>query len=307
MTGQPSTQPAEDPTLDLGNSVMMKLVLIPAGKLMMGSTKSEQDESTRSAVAAGVPKESFSFADEGPQREVSITRPFYMGTYEITRGQFAPFATETGYKTDAEKEGWAFGWTASTWDKVNGASWRSPGFEQTDNHPVVCVSHHDAVAFCAWLSTKTGRAVRLPTEAQWEYACRGGTSWVYPWGDSPDAGRGWCNAADQTGKEKIPFDYIFNWADGYVFTAPVGNYRPNGFGLYDVIGNVSEWCSDWYADSYANANNQDPRGAASGSFRVLRGGGWDGNPAICRSSLRFHGTPAGRSSCLGFRVAVDLK
>ena len=291
-TTGPTTQPAKELTLDLGNKVTMKLALIPAGKFMMGSPETEKDR-----------------GKDETQHEVTISKPFYMGVYEVTKGQFAQFVSESGYKTDAEKDGWAYAWDGSKWVKVNGASWKEPVFEQTDDHPVTEVTHNDAVAFCDWLTKKTGKTVSLPTEAQWEYACRAGTKTAYPWGDDPDDGKGWCNAADQTAKKQFSNSNLppFSWDDGYVFTAPVGKFKPNAFGLHDMIGNVLEWCSDWYADSYANADKVDPTGPASGSFRVLRGGGWLGYPQFCRSAYRFRLTPDSRISNFGFRVSVDLK
>ena len=288
---QPSTQPAKELTLDLGNKVTMKLALIPAGKFTMGSPKDEKDRSD----------------DEGPQREVTISKAFYMGVYEVTRGEFAAFVKDAGYKTDAEKEGWAYAWDGKSWGKVDGASWKKPGFEQTDEHPVTEISHNDAVAFCDWLTKKTGKTVRLPPEAEWEYACRGGTNTAYPWGDDPDDGKGWANAADQTAKKQFSNWTAFSWDDGYVFTAPVGKFKPNAFGLHDMIGNVWEWCADWYADSYANANNTDPQGPASGTSRVLRGGSWCDLPQLCRSARRLRSSPGFRVIDLGFRVVVDLK
>jgi formylglycine-generating enzyme required for sulfatase activity len=278
-------------TLDRVNGVSMKLVVIPAGKFLMGSPQVEKDRSS----------------NEGPQREVTITRPFYMGVHEVTKGQFAQFISSSGYRTDAEKEGKAWGSDGSKWEVMAGHSWRKTGFQQGDDHPVVNVSYNDAVAFCDWLSRKTGRKVTLPTEAQWEYACRAGTTTAYPWGNSPDDGKGWANAADQAAKRQFPRWTTFNWDDGFVFTGPVGRFRPNGFGLHDMIGNVWEWCSDWYADSYANAKNQDPIGPDSGSARVLRGGSWFDPPAICRSANRAQGDPAIGADFFGFRVAVELK
>jgi formylglycine-generating enzyme required for sulfatase activity len=295
-------------SLDLGNGTKLELVLIPAGKFTMGSSKAEQQDFTKSAIAGGIKEGTFDLADEGPQREVTISKGFYMGVYEVTKGQFAQFISDSGYKTDAEKDGKAWGWDGSKFAEMAGYSWRKTGFEQADDHPVVNVSWNDAVEFCKWLSKKTRQAGNLPTEAQWEYACRAGSKTACPWGDDPDDGKGWCNAADKTAKDKIPFIYTFTWSDGYVFTAPCGSFKPNKLGIYDMIGNAWEWCADWYdKDYYANAKNTDPQGPPSGSNRVLRGGCWISYPRNCRSATRHWDSTGYRDCAVGFRVSVDLK
>ncbi len=275
-------------TLDLGDGVTMKLVLIPAGEFVMGSPADEERRDD----------------DEGPQRRVMLTKPFYVGAYEVTKVQFAQFVSDSGYKTTAEKQGWSYAYKGDGWGKVDGASWRKPGFAQGDDHPVVCVSHDDASAFCRWLSRKHGARVRLPSEAQWEYAARAGSKTVYPWGDDPDEGKGWANAGDRTAKEKYSGWIVFNWSDGYVFTAPVGGFRSNGFGLHDTVGNVWEWCADWYQDSYEGLATEDPKGPKGGKHGVQRGGSWCSFPWDCRSALRYGGTPGHRSGNIGFRVVV---
>jgi len=279
--------------LDLGGRITMKLVLIPAGKFLMGSPAGEKGRTD----------------DEGPQREVTISKPFYMGLYHVTKGQFAQFVADSGYKTEAERDGKAWGWDGSKFAEIPGYSWRKTGFEQADDHPVVNVSWNDAIAFCEWASKKTGKKVSLPTEAQWEYACRAGTKTAYPWGDDPDDGKGWANAADQTAKKTFGATWTyFSWDDGYAFTSPAGKFKANAFGLYDMIGNAWEWCADWYDKGYyANANKTDPTGPASGTHRVLRGGAWGGGPRLCRSAYRGWDSPARRSGGIGFRVFVDLK
>jgi formylglycine-generating enzyme required for sulfatase activity len=285
-----ASDPPKELTLDLGGGVTMKSVLIPSGKFMMGSPASE---------AKREPSET--------QHEVTITKPFYMGIHEVTVGQFAAFVKETAYQNEAEKEGWAFAWTAAGVEKVNGASWRIPGFPQGETHPVTEVTWNDAVAFCQWLSRKSGRSVRLPTEAEWEYACRAGTSTAYQWGGDPDMGKGWANGADQTAKAQFPNWPVFNWADGYVFTSPVGSFRANAWGLYDMHGNVSEWCADWYDKRYYGSGaSVDPLGPVSGEGRVLRGGAWPSIPMLCRSAGRGWFSPQARFNYFGFRCAMTL-
>jgi len=294
---QPSTQAAKELTLDLGNKVTMKLVLIPAGKFMMGSPETEKDRDK----------------DE-TQHEVTISNPFYMGITHVTVDQFAAFVKDSGYKTDAEKDGWSVGFEIKdgkiALKKMNGCSWRNASFEQNGDHPVVQVSWNDAKAFCDWLSKKSGKTVVLPTEAQWEYACRAGTKTAYPWGDAPDDGKGWANASDQSLKKKLPNAppewKFFGWDDGFVFTAPVGSFKANAFGLYDMNGNAGQWCQDRYG-AYEKGASTDPTGPDTGSYRVLRGGCWSNYPQYCRSAIRGGYVPVTRLSKFGFRVVLDLK
>ena len=201
-----------------------------------------------------------------------------------------------GYKTDAEKgeKPGAFGWNP---DKKNFEfnekySWRNAGFEQTDEHPVVNVSWNDAVAFCKWLSKKESKTYRLPTEAEWEYACRAGTTTRYYSGDDPETLAKVGNVADAAAKAKFPdWKCTIKANDGYVFTAPVGQFKPNAFGLYDMHGNAWQWCADWYgAEYYATSPADDPTGPDSGDVRVLRGGSWYAGPNFARSARRAAGT-----------------
>ena len=192
---------------------------------------------------------------EYPQHRVRITKPFYLGTYHVTRGQFRQFVADTGYKTDAEKgeEPGAFGWDPDKkeFDFNEKYSWRNVGFEQTDEHPVVNVSWNDAKAFCEWLSKKENQTYRLPTEAEWEYACRAGTTTRYSSGDDPETLAKVGNVADATAKAKFPdWTWTIKASDGYVFTSPVGSFQPNANGLYDMHGNAWQWCADWYGAEY---------------------------------------------------------
>ena len=239
--------------LDCGGGVAMKLALIPAGEFMMGSPEGEQDRGS----------------DEGPQRRVTISKPFYLGVTQVTQAQ----------------------WRAV----MNTEPWEGESFCQTGpDNPASHVSWDDATAFCNGLSKKTGRTVRLPTEAEWEYACRAGTTTRFYYGDDPDYGK--------------LGDYA--WYDGNVddigesYAHPVGAKKPNAWGLYDMHGNVFEWCADWYADSYTNADTRDPKGPSSGEARVLRGGSWDGHPQNCRAAYRYGDSPGGRDIDSGFRVVV---
>ena len=291
-----TTRPAGAPlVLDLGGDVSLKLVRVPAGKFIMGSPKTERKHSKT----------------EGPLREVTISRDFYMSRCEITRGQFAAFVKATEFKTQAEKDGWAYAWDAKgkKWDKVKGATWRQVGHEQTDYHPVVCVTWSDAAAFCTWLSGKTGRTVRLPSEAEWEYACRAGKQTIFSWGDTLAEGKGSCNVADKTAKKTFGGWKIFPWEDGHVYTAPVGSFTPNAFGLCDMHGNVWEWCSDRYARDYSKGGRVDPTGPETGKHHVIRGGSWMSSPPFVRSAYRRKCDVRGFfcDNIVGIRVVVEVK
>ncbi len=302
--------PPAELTVDLGGGVKLPMVLIPAGEFTMGSCESAEDTAAffNKALGDGGLKADY-FNGERPQHRVRITRPFYLGKYHVTRGQFRQFVTDAGYKTDAEKGeipgafgldggGKKFGFNGKY-------SWRNAGFEQTDEHPVVNVSWNDAVAFCKWLGRKGGSTYRLPTEAEWEYACRAGTKTRYYSGDDPETLAKAGNVADATFRAKFPnLKFTIKGSDGYVFTAPVGSFKPNGFGLYDMHGNAWQWCADWYGNGYyAVSPTDDPTGPDSGDRRVLRGGSWIFWPSNCRSAGRGRMPPGFRSLETGFRIA----
>jgi len=184
-------------------------------------------------------------------------------------------------------------------------SWRKVCFEQTDEHPVVGVSWNDATAFCEWLSRKEGKTYRLPTEAEWEYACRAGTTTQYWNGDDPEDLALIGNVADAKGKAQFPDWMAIRGSDGYVYTAPVGKFRSNGFGLYDMHGNVRERCADWWAKGYyAVSPTEDPPGPETGSYRVVRGGSWLDGAGSCRAAAHGGHEPQDRFDLLGFRVAA---
>ncbi len=254
-------------TRSVTNSLGMKFAPIKAGEFLMGSPDTDKDAED----------------DEKPQHRVRITRPFYLGVHEVTRGQFRRFVDDSGYQTEAEKDGkGGYGWNeaAKKFEQTPRYTWREAGFEQTDLHPVVNVSWNDAVAFAEWLSKKEGKTYRLPTEAEWEYACRAGTTTRYFPGDDAEALAEVGNVADGTAQEKYP-----DWkrpsrrAMGSSTRRPVGRYRPNAWGLHDMHGNVWEWCWDWYGkDFYKGSRVDDPAGPLEAAFRVFRGGGWHDYP-----------------------------
>jgi len=301
------------------NFIGMKLTLVPPGEFEMGSSESARQ--TAAFFKANYVMDHLSIptlADvlrrEHPQHRVRLTKPFYLGTFHVTRGEFRKFISDSGYKTDAERVATpgAGGWDPRQDQLVfkSGSSWRSSGFQQTDEHPVVNVSWFDATAFCKWLSRKEGKTYRLPTEAEWEYACRAGTKTRYYSGDNPETLAKVGNIADAAYRAKFPgcvsSECAIRESDGYVFTAPVGQLRPNAFGLYDMVGNAWQWCADWYdEDYYGGSPPQDPKGPETGYYRVVRGGCWFSCPAFALSTARGGTRPDDPNNGTGFRVAMD--
>jgi formylglycine-generating enzyme required for sulfatase activity len=287
----PQTSQGIESGASITNSIGMRLRLIPAGEFLMGSPDGEGEPG------------------EHPQHRVRITRPFYLGVYEVTRGQFRRFVDETGYQTEAEQDGkGGHGWNEETraYEQNPQFTWRSPGFEQTDEHPVVNVSWNDAVAFTTWLSDKEGIIYRLPTEAEWEYACRAGTTTAYFHGSDCEGLAALGNVADATARAKHPeWTDAIAARDGFVYTAPVGQFRPNAFGLYDMHGNVWEWCRDGYdALTYQQSPGVDPSGPPQAALRVIRGGAWGlRSREETRSAFRQGRDPSRRATTMGFRVA----
>jgi formylglycine-generating enzyme required for sulfatase activity len=227
---------------------------------------------------------------------------FYMGTHEVTVGEFREFVNDTGYRTDTELRGGCNYWSGSDWAKDITRYWDRPGFFQTDKHPVVCVSWNDTHEYIKWRSQRDGDQYRLPTEAEWEYAARsGGKGYRYSWGDGTPAG----NIADESTKKEFPDWSIWKgYDDGYIYTAPVRNYDPNELGLHDLTGNVLEWCSDWYNEEYYSVSPKDnPRGPPKGQKHVLRGAAWNYKPKALRTSNRNKNYPDFNYIGLGFRLA----
>jgi formylglycine-generating enzyme required for sulfatase activity len=285
-----AARPAQARTIT--NSIGMTLNLIEPGKFLMGSAPGDKE----------------AFDGEKPWHWVGITKPFYLGVTEVTRGQFRRFVDDAGYQTEAEKDGkggWGWNDGAKNFEQNPRFNWQNAGFDQTDEHPVVNVSWNDAQAFIAWLNRKEGQGnvYRLPTEAEWEYACRAGTNTKYACGDDPEGLAAIGNIADATAKEKYTDRTTIAARDGYAYTAPVGRFQPNGFGLFDMHGNVWEWCADWYdKDYYKQSPLEDPQGPEKASNRVFRGGCWFSGPRGARSADRAGILPGFRVSYLGFRL-----
>jgi formylglycine-generating enzyme len=268
-------------------SFVPETVIIKGGIFQMGSNEGDSDEKPIHAVTVD---------------------SFGMGKYEVTNVQFCQFLNEKGNQTV----------DGTDWIKLDGR-WNEekcrivkngdrysvePGFE---NYPVIFISWDAATAYCQWLSNKTGKTYRLPTEAEWEYAAGNGRKHTkYSWGNSgPTTSKGG-NVADEALKKNFPKWAVFTgYNDGYVMNAPVGSFAGNDFGLFDMTGNIWEWCSDWDGP-YKDGKQVNPTGALTGTKRVIRGGGWLGSPEASRVADRYSDIPDHRGHSMGFRVATTL-
>jgi formylglycine-generating enzyme required for sulfatase activity len=263
-------------------------------------------------------------ADEGPAREVTVA-PFELATTAVTRGEWAQFVAATGYESTAQAEGGGFGLTAwGAFGYFKDLTWETPGFDQTDDHPVVVISWFDAVAYCNWKSVQEGltpcylvrgttdweawprgwnqrrtlvvtqealaNGYRLPTEAEWEWAATAKGQQTYPWGNGPPwSDRPLANLGDAQLARR--FEKAETWLgldDGFLYSAPVGSFAADVWGLYDMAGNVQQWCDDV---------------APPGSRRVIKGSSWKAVPDLARASARGSAFPEERSSLVGFRLA----
>lgn len=291
----------------LTNSIGMEMVRIPAGDYMMGSLRQEMDWARLTFKSVWRDGHKQWFQDELPLHPVRITKPFYMSATEVTVGQFRDFVKSTGYKTDAEENdgGMIWGSGERRWVARKKMAWDSLPWRIADNQPVVFVSWNDAQAFCRWLSRKEKRTYRLPTEAEWEMAARGGASWVrFPWGNRLP-GDGDTNFGD--GNPKLP-ESLTTVNDGYEYVSPVASYPPNAYGLYDMGGNVMEWVQDFYGRNYYDGSPlEDPQGPEIGTSRVNKGGNWFASPVDGRCAFRGFSGPEMSFWNLGFRVVMEEK
>ena len=269
---------AADPTLSLplDKGLNLDLILVSKGVFQQGSPKSEYKRG----------------ADEN-QREVTLTRDFYLGKYPVTCAQFDAFVSATQYRTEAEVgSSGGYGWDGKALKQDARFTWRSPGFDQKDDSPVTLVTYADATAFCDWLTRKTGRKFTLPTEAQWEYACRAGNT------------NAWHNGDDPARVSEIAWYKPFATNT----THPVGSLKPNAWGFH-MSGNVYEWCGDWYAP-YPAGPARDPEqtdmNLSDKPRRVLRGGSWNRDVQYTRSAARYRNAPGSRNADNGFRVMTVL-
>lgn len=304
--GKENLSKIEQPIESAANTIIFKnkMVHIPGGEFLMGTNS----------------KEGFVSDGEGPVRKVKVN-PFLMDSYPVTNREFEEFIKATGYVTESEQFGWSYVFhsflshdssiqvkqlvNTPWWYGVKDAYWYQPEgpnstIEQRLDHPVVHVTWNDAIAFCQWAGK------RLPTEAEWEFAARGGLEQkMYPWGDelTPN-GEHYCNIW----QGKFPYENTKD--DGYEGTAPAKSFPPNGYGLYNVSGNVWEWCSDWFSRSiHSRGGRTNPQGPASGETKVMRGGSFLCHQSYCnryRVAARTSNTPDSSSVHLGFRCAADL-
>ncbi len=265
-----------------------EMVVIPAGELQMGSPDTEHDQ----------------MGAEGPVHQVRIDRPFALATHEVTVAEFRAFVEAEGYRTQAECDTRCYGLNGADQQSDSKVGWRSPGFEQGDDHPVVCVSWNDAQAYVRWLSDKTGAEYRLPSEAEWEYAARAGTETPFWTGD--------CIDTDQANYDGN-YDYAGCGAKTGVLregTVPAASLPANPVGLHENAGNVWEWVEDCWHDDYTGA----PAGGSAWlegeggrcDQRVLRGGSWSVSPSNIRSANRIRNNRDGSYYDVGFRLARTL-
>jgi formylglycine-generating enzyme required for sulfatase activity len=230
-------------------------------------------------------------------------KQFSLSVTEVTRDQFDAFVRATGHQAGGPC--WVYSREFRPVES-NANDWRDPGFSQTGNHPVVCVNWNDAKAYVRWLSQKTGKDYRLPTEAEWEYAARAGNTTPRYWGSDNAVACRNANVADATAAAAEGLDPARNFSctDGYVYTAPVAQFQANAFGLNDMLGNVWEWTEDCYNTSYDGApSNGSAWLTGDCSRRMLRGGSWSNLPRNVRSAGRDGGNSTGRAYFNGFRVA----
>ena len=271
-----------------------EMVVIPAGSFTMGSSAAEQSLANSGGLPANFT------GRENPQHRVNI-RSFAAGRYAISKGEFATFVRAKGYQTEAERGGGCSAWNGKEWKRDDAAyNWRNVGFAQADNHPVVCVSWNDAQAYIAWLNQSSGQTYRLLSEAEREYAARGGTQTAFWWGNSINtaqanyAGTG----TSYNGSPKGEYRQA---------TVPVNSFSPNPFGLYNVHGNVWEWVEDCWSENYSGAPIDGSAWTTGDcSYRVLRGGSWVSYPTGLRSAVRRENAPGGRRGDDGLRLARTL-
>lgn len=247
---------------------------------------------------------------EKPVHNVTITKEIDFGVFEISVSQFRQFVERTGYVTEAEKGGIAgYGVDPESMQLDNGRqyTWRNVGFPQTDDCPVVNVTWFDANAFCKWCSKNEKVRYRLPTEAEWERACRAGKSSEFAHGEVMEQVVDFANVADLEFSRLVAVQGInvANRSDGFAFSAPCGRFPKNRLGIHDMNGNVREWCYDWFGDYSNDVGKRDPDGAIHSVFRSARGGSWLSSPTESRCSARNYLPPEECDCDLGFRVVRE--
>jgi formylglycine-generating enzyme required for sulfatase activity len=296
---------------DLGKGVELKLVRVSArGRTFsMGSSAKELDAVVQKYFKGKRP----SHLNFEAAHTITLTDDFYIGQFEITRGQFRRFVENANYKTDTEETDGGYGWNEEL-KKFEGRdkkySWKNYGVSsETDEHPVTNITRNDARKFCEWLATKGDgkirlREVRLPGEAEWEFACRAGNARRFSFGDDHSRLTEFANVQDDTWAKTFAKSSTIPTKDGHAFSAPVGQFKPNAFGLYDMHGNVWEWCEDYYGKYSALPKQRNAiQTVNQGQARpVMRGGAWYVGPGGCRCANRWLVGIGGRYGSGGFRV-----
>ncbi len=278
-----------------------EMVPLPGGTFTMGVPRGEEERE-------GVPVDLRGRSE--PLRRVTIAPGLAMSRSAVTLGEFTAFVTATGHTP--ETGCWAFVNNGATYEyqESPSLSWRNPGFEQKADHPVVCVSWRDAQAYAQWLTRTTGKPYRLPSEAEWEFAARAGTSTARFWGESQVSACEFANVADMTLADALNLDrrpqFTFRCTDRHAFTAPVASFRPNAFGLYDMLGNVWQWTADCLNPNLeGQAADGSPQLFGDCGNRAMRGGSWSHLPWYVRAGNRVRGNATDRFNFAGIRVVRD--
>ncbi|MCP3870967.1 MAG: SUMF1/EgtB/PvdO family nonheme iron enzyme [Gammaproteobacteria bacterium] len=262
-----------------------ELVVIAPGSFIRGSPTTDSER----------------LPGESPQHNVSISYSMAVGRYEVTLEEFEAFTKDTGHR--------ASGCTVynKTWVSEKDKSWKNPGYEQSGQHPATCIAWDDTQAYTKWLSEKTGQTYRLLSSSEWEYVARAGNPAPRPWGDNSTQACVYGNVADTTAEQQYNGWKVHDCRDRFIHTAPVGTFQPNGFSVYDTLGNAFEWVEDCWTEGYEGVPvDGSPQTAGNCSNRILRGGSWFSMPRFVRPAFRNHFKPDSRSSTFGFRVARVL-
>lgn len=274
-----------------------EMVRVPAGSFQMGSDRTED-------MRGG------EIRPEGPIRAVTVKKPFALGKYEVTNAEWKRFIAATGYRSSQICNSWV---GKEIEAEMN---WTNPGHSAPprDDEPVVCVSWYDAKAYTAWLSGVTGKRYRLPTEAEWEYAAKAGSTALWPWGENEKDACKYENTFDLDARDKIPKERAVSWApvdcrDGYAEPSPVGKFQPNKFGLYDMLGNVWEWAEDCSVKLYPAKPDDGLAHQVDKpcELRAVRGGSWQTRQSRHRPTFRGRDPEHRASHIFGIRVARDVE
>ena len=284
-------------------STGMEFKFVTGGCYSMGQSPAGKTELIK---VRGIVKYQKAYSDETPQHEVCVDG-FYMGKYEVTVKQWNTFIQESGYQTDAEKNAGSkngcYSLKNNKWAYAKGRYWNNLGFPQSSSSPVACVSHSDVTQYINWLNQKSSKQYRLPTEAEWEYAARGGTRSSRFWGDAVDKSA--CQYANVANSKRSSNNY-FPCDDGHKWSAPVGSFSANNYGMYDMLGNMWEWCSDKYdIHYYSYSPRNNPPGASSSKLYTIRGGSWNGRSSDIRAANRNWAEYDTRKSNVGFRLVTQ--